>query len=283
MLSDRIRSALRSLALLGATLALAVCACAQQAAPARPELPLRAPEIQRIVERGELVVAMNAADSPPFFQSAADGNPSGLDVDLAREIGRELGVRVRFDRRAKSFNEVVVQVSRGQADIGIGKLSRTLARAQSVLFTQPYLTLHHALLLNRVRFAEIARGRSTQATLQHYPGSIAVLDHSSFQDFAARNFPQAAIRPFDTWDQAVQAVRNGQVSAAYRDEFEVRRVLARDPSSALHLSAVTVRDRVDTLGVAVDPRAPALLAWLDLLLAQRPQKLQVADLLKSVP
>ncbi len=52
----------------------------------------------RIVRRGELVVAMFRVDSAPFFVGR-NGVLSGTGVDLARLIGRELGVPVRFGLR----------------------------------------------------------------------------------------------------------------------------------------------------------------------------------------
>lgn len=259
---------------------LALMAASPVAVPAAAAGLQRAPEMQRIADRGELVVAMLGKDTPPFFMADAAGQPAGLDVDLAQEIGRQLGVAVRIQRSASSFNDVVAQVARGEADIGISKLSRTLARAQSVLFSEPYLTLRHALLLNRLRFASEAGSRGTPAALRDFRGTVGVLGGSSFQDYARRNFPAARIEPFDAWDAVVKAVAQGKVTAAYRDEFEVRRLLVADPGSSLHLRAVMLKDRVDTLGMAVGAEASTLCAYLNLFLAQRPVRLEVADLLK---
>ena len=60
----------------------------------------------------------------------------------------------------QTFNAVVDIIARGEADMAISKLSRTLARTQVISFSQPYLTLNHALILNRVKFAQFAKDRA---------------------------------------------------------------------------------------------------------------------------
>jgi polar amino acid transport system substrate-binding protein len=115
---------------------------------------LRAPDIKAILDRGELIVAMTAADQPPFYYVGSDGQLAGLDVTLARDIAARLGVKASFNRSPKSFNEVVELVAQGGADVAISKLSRTLVRAQMVRFTKPYVTFRHAMLFNRLRLAQ---------------------------------------------------------------------------------------------------------------------------------
>ena len=106
-----------------ATLALAQPQPQSQPQPGAPA------DIARIVARGTLVVAMRAEDTPPFFYQR-DGQLQGVEVEMARALARELGVALRVDRSPTSFNAVVDAVARGQADLGLSKLSRTLAEAK---------------------------------------------------------------------------------------------------------------------------------------------------------
>src|SRR5690349_21980735 len=91
-----------------------------------PDGRLLAPEFARIVNRGELVVAMLGVDQPPFFETR-NGRLQGIDVDIANEMAAKLGVQVRFNRDAKTFDGVVSLLANGDADLAISKLSRTLA------------------------------------------------------------------------------------------------------------------------------------------------------------
>jgi ABC-type amino acid transport substrate-binding protein len=240
-----------------------------------------APEIARIFNRGELVVAMLGVDTPPFFYKK-NNELVGIEVDLAKAIARELKVSVRFDRSAKTFNDVVDVVARHEADLGISKLSRTLARAQKISFTDPYLRLNHAFILNRVKFAEYAKGRPVPAAIRGYKGTLGVIAKSSFADYAARYFPQAKVRAYPNWGELIKAVDKGEVIAAYRDEFEVKSVLKTDPTASLTLRTVTFKDLEDTLGIAVSIEDPVLLAFVDQYLSQSAEKLTVDKVLQAV-
>ena len=240
-----------------------------------------APEFERIKQRGELLVAMLGTDTPPFF-FVQDQRLQGFDVDLAREIAKSLGVQLRFDRSAASFNEVVDKVSRNEADLGISKISRTLQRSQAVLFSQPYLTLYHGLLLNRVAYARLAGEKPPALVLRDFRGTLGVIAQSSFHDFALVNFPNAQIRPYPNWVELVAAVRRGELVAAYRDELEVKRVLVEQPRAALTLRTITIKDQQDALGVAVGTGSTSLLAYINQMIEGRSPKLTVTDILKAI-
>ncbi len=242
---------------------------------------LLAPGIARIVNRGELVVAMLGVDTPPFFY-VKNGELVGLEVDLARALARELKVHVRFDRSARTFNEVVDIVARQDADLGISKLSRTLTRAQMISFTQPYLRLNHAFIVNRVKFAELARDRPLPVVVRGFRGSIGVIAKSSFSDYARKNFPLAELREFPSWGEVLDALDKGQIMAAYRDEFEIKRILKSDPTASLTLRTVTFKDLEDTLGIAVGIQDPILLAYVNQFLSESPEKMTIDKVLKAL-
>jgi polar amino acid transport system substrate-binding protein len=238
-------------------------------------------DIGQILQRGELVVAMLASDTPPFFYMDGD-KLTGTDVRMAEQIAAELKVTLRIDRTAKSFNEVVEIVARGDADLGASKLSRTLARAQSVRFSDPYLSLNHALIINRLEFAKISRDMPLPTVVRNLTGSVGVIAKSSFADFAVRNFPKAKIVQYPSWNEVLEAVKRGDIVCAYRDEFEIRRILKADPGLALTLRTITLKDLNDSLGIAIGTRSPTLLAFVNQFLAQRREKLTVDSVLAEL-
>jgi ABC-type amino acid transport substrate-binding protein len=241
-----------------------------------------APDIARVMQRGELVVAMLGSDSPPFFH-VKEGKLVGTDVRMAQQLAAELKVPLRIDRAPGSFDEVIGRVASGRADMGISKLSRTLGRAQSVRFTEPYLRLKHALMLNRVEFARLSHRRKIEDVLRDYRGTLGVIANSSFAtNYAPRNFPAAQLVTFPTWELVVEGVITGKVVAAYRDELEIRRMLAADPGLALNLRIVAIKDLEDTLGIAVGYRDEALLALANQYLAQAAEKLTVEKVLSEL-
>ncbi|QGZ65724.1 transporter substrate-binding domain-containing protein [Paraburkholderia acidisoli] len=245
-----------------------------------PDGRLLAPEFARIIGRGELVVAVLSVDQPPFFEEK-NGKLEGLDIDLAKEIADKLHVKVRFNRDAHSFDDVVTLLARGQADIAVSKLSRTLTRATVISFSTPYLRLKRALLLNRVKFAQLAHGRSVPEVVRSYDSTIGVVANSSYAGYVVSNFPHAQVRSYATWDDVLKALNAGEVTAAYRDEFEVKRVLKVDPTASLRLRVVTLQDLEDTLAIGVNVNAPAMLSFINQFLSDRSVKLDVSTVLQA--
>jgi polar amino acid transport system substrate-binding protein len=245
-----------------------------------PDGRLLAPAFARIASRGELVVAMLGIDQPPFFE-VQDGRLTGFDVDLANEIAQKLGVKVRFNREAKTFDDVVNLLASGQADIAISKLSRTLPRAELISFSSPYVTLHRALLINRVKFAQLAHGRLVPDVIRAYDGTIGVVANSSYSDYVLANFPHAKVLSYPTWNALLSALNVGDVTAAYRDEFEVKHVLKTDPTASLRLRVITLEDLNDTIALGVNVSAPELLAFVNQFLVERSTKLDANTLLQA--
>ena len=84
----------------------------------------------------------------------------GLDVELIKGFAQKLGVKVSFLRTADSLDDVVSMVAKGEADLGISKLSITFNRTTKVLFTKPYIKLRKALIVNRTLLEQIRCDRT---------------------------------------------------------------------------------------------------------------------------
>jgi len=208
------------------------------------------PDIQRILDRGHLIVAVLGKENPPFFMGDND-NPTGLDIKIAEGLADALGVDLEFNRSASTFNEVVDQVYDLKADIAISKLSRTMSRAQRVQFSRPYVNMRQGLLVNRVQLAQQANGDSPIEAIRNFSGKVGAIDGPSYAGFLTQKFPNATVQAYPTWDDIVEAVFRGDVQAAYRDELEVKKVIARNPDAALRLQTIALTDTKDPIAMAM--------------------------------
>ncbi|AOI95505.1 ABC transporter substrate-binding protein [Burkholderia sp. LA-2-3-30-S1-D2] len=246
-----------------------------------PDGRLLAPEFARIVTRGTLVVAVLGVDQPPFFMSR-NGALAGVDIDLADELAKKLGVSVQFDRDARTFDDVVQLIATGQADVAISKLSRTLPRAQMVRFSTPYINLRRALLINRVSFAELAKGRPLPEVVRDYRGTIGVVAGSAYAEYVRTDFPAARVRTYPSWPATLDALNTGAVTAVYRDELAIKLVMQDDPTAPIRLRVATFDDLTDALAVGVPVSTPTLLAFVNQFLAERSRRLDVKSLLDAM-
>ncbi|MGZ4977206.1 MAG: substrate-binding periplasmic protein [Methylobacter sp.] len=207
-------------------------------------------EIQAIIKRGKLIVAMYGQDTPPFYYTDKNNELTGIDVVLIKGFADLLGVDVEFDRSAKFLDDVVEKVEKHQADLAICKLSMTFGRAQRVLFAEPYANLHQSLLVNRLELSRQLKGRSQEETIQNLTGKIGVVAKSSYVGYA-KHFKNMEVVQYPTWDEVIDHVLHGDITAAFRDDAEVKMILRDRPDTALHLLSVVLKDADDPKGIAL--------------------------------
>ncbi|MGE0615467.1 MAG: substrate-binding periplasmic protein [Bacteriovoracia bacterium] len=229
-----------------------------------------APEIQRILSRGRLIVALERTDRAPFFyRDPRSGSLKGIDIELARTVAENLAVEVEFDRSAVTADEAVRRVTSGKADIAISRLSVNLNWAISARFTRPYLVLNQAQLVNRLRRARTPN-RSPFGSLGESRARRAVgyLKGSAYEFFAQRYYPDAYPIPYNSLEGMFEDVLRGEIDSAISDSRSIRGWLRAAPQNGIQTEALTFPDRQDQLAMAVAWHSPQLHAWINLFLEQ---------------
>jgi polar amino acid transport system substrate-binding protein len=243
------------------------------------ELPA---DIMRIKQNGFIRVSILNHSIFPFIYKNDAGLLDGIDIRLARKIAEELGVEVVFINTADSFNGVVQLVVDGEADIAISKISATLKRTENVAFSRPYLVLNQALLINRLALAKIVNNKSERTVIRRLQTDVGVIRGSSYEEYLAKVFPDATKVTFETWEDAVEGVFTGQVTALYRDDFEIKRVIHEKSNGSLLAKSVTLIDKKDEIAIAVNWQDSQLLQWVNKFLASNvPETLTADQVLKE--
>ena len=101
----------------GLALTLAIMTCGAQAR-----------DMQSIEHSGELKVGVPGDYAPLAFRNAA-GELQGYDVDMARDLGRTLGLKVSFVYT--SWPALAADLQADKFDIAMGGVTETPARAQA--------------------------------------------------------------------------------------------------------------------------------------------------------
>src|SRR6476659_552786 len=92
----------------------------------------------------KLIVGMELA-YPPFEMTDEKGNPTGVSVDLAKALGSYLNREVEIQNIP--FDGLIPSLKTGKIDLIISSMTATPERAQSIDFSEPYLTTGLALLI----------------------------------------------------------------------------------------------------------------------------------------
>jgi polar amino acid transport system substrate-binding protein len=161
--------------------------------------------LAELAPNGVLRVAINLGN-PVLAQRAPDGSePRGASVDLARELGRRLGVAVRlvpFD----SAGQVIDALPAGHLDLVF--LAVDPVRAAGVLFTRPWMILAATCL---VRQDSSVR---TLADLDRPGTRIAVGRGAAYDLFLSRTLQFAQLVRAATSAEAIERFATDGLEAA---------------------------------------------------------------------
>jgi polar amino acid transport system substrate-binding protein len=98
-----------------------------------------------IKKRGKLIVG-TSADYPPFESVDKSGKFVGFDMDLAREIGKRIGVEVEIKDMA--FDGLIAATKSKKIDLVIACLTGTKERDEQIDFSLPYYFRKDAFLVS---------------------------------------------------------------------------------------------------------------------------------------
>lgn len=237
-------------------LALAGCGRGGGSGGGTPDLWERS-TIHQASRRGELVVLMEAQFRPFTFKE--DGVLVGFDVDLARHLADELGVKVRFEER--DFQMLAPELLAGRGDLVISGLTATPKRALEFSFSDPYFLTKTITLLAVPRADDV----KTLADLDH-PSRTVVAQASSTGEYAVRRMlPRATLRTFPSDALCALEVAQGKADAFVYDEWQIHHFAEQNPGRTRVLD-----EKVSTEPYAIECRKgdPDTLDWLNLVLRQ---------------
>ena len=206
---------------------------------------------QRVQERGVLRVGLDPTFPP--FETADDDDLRGIDVDLARAIGDDLGLAVEFVYFG--YDGLYDALATGQADVLLSALVVQMERTRDFAYSDSYFNAGQVLIVRReeaaVRGMVDLSGRRLAVELGSQ-GHVEALNWS-------RRLADMSILSYNTPDEALAAVATNEVDAALReadgalvDAVSGRLYLRDEPGLKL---AASITDEPYALVVRIDDRA----------------------------
>ena len=184
----------------------------------------------------------------------------GFDIDLAREMARELGVD--FAPVNTRWTSIIPSLTLGRCDIIISGMSVTEARRERVDFSDPYMQVGQTVLLS----ARLADQVSTYTDLNAGRYSVASKPGTTGEEAVRRFLPEAEYRPFGTEMEAATAVAAGEVDAfVYDRPFNATFVAMRGGENVVFLDQPFTEEAI---AFAIRKGDPDFLSWLNDFLAE---------------
>ncbi|MBW1722463.1 MAG: amino acid ABC transporter substrate-binding protein [Deltaproteobacteria bacterium] len=88
-----------------------------------------------IKQRGEIIVG-TSADYPPYESVDKKGNFVGFDMDIIREVGKRMGLKVKI--KDMGFDTLIAALQKKKIDLIIAAMQGTPERDEKVDFSIPY-------------------------------------------------------------------------------------------------------------------------------------------------
>lgn len=161
--------------------------------------------IEQILKRGVLKVGMDTFQ--PWAMKDKNGTFIGFEIDVARRLAEDMGVKVEFVPTA--WSGIIPALLTGKFDVIIGGMGILPKRALKVNFTQPYDYSGMSIVAHK----ELAAGFSSLDDFNKKDVQVAVKLGTTAVIAAKKHLPNATLRMFENETQTYQELRNGKVHA----------------------------------------------------------------------
>lgn len=192
----------------------------------RPDDRTARERVPHIVKRGRLIVGIDQSSNLLSFRDPISGALEGFDVDIAREIARDmLGSPDRIEFRLLTSARRVEALRRGDVDVIVKTMSITCDRREDITFSAPYFQAQQRILAVRDSGIEGIGSLSGRR--------VCAAAGSTSLERIQRLVPKAAILAVGSWADCLVALQQLQVDAITSDDVILAGMIAQDPYLAL--------------------------------------------------
>ena len=214
--------------------------------------------LKAIQDRGELLVGLEPGYMP-FEMKDKKGKLIGFDVDMAKEMAKAMGVKVKFIPTA--WDGIIAGLIAGKYDIIMSGMTVTQERNLKVNFANPYIVVGQSVLIHPKHKGKIKKARQLNKPEYTIVTKLGVTG----EIVTRKAFKKAKIRTFDTESDAASELLSGKADAfVYDQPFNVL-YKARQGDKVVHLDKPL---SYEPLGWAIRKGDPDFLNWLNHFLSQ---------------
>jgi cyclohexadienyl dehydratase len=178
--------------------------------------------LQTIKKNGELRVGTTGDWDPMSMKDPATNKYKGFDIDVMRELAKDLGVKVKFV--PTEWKAIVAGITAGRYDISTS-VTKTPKRAEVAGFTETYYkygTVPLVLKKNSKKF-------STWKSLNNKNVTIATTLGTSQEEKAKEFFPKSKLKSVEAPARDFQEVLAGRADGNITSSTEANKLVIKYP------------------------------------------------------
>jgi len=215
--------------------------------------------LNKIVQRGELRIGLDPGYMP-FEMKDKKGRLIGYDIDMAKKMAKEMGVKVKFVSTA--WDGIIAGLVTEKYDIIMSGMTITQQRNNKVNFANPYIVVGQTMLMKKSLSSKV----KTAADLDKKEYTIVTKLGVTGEIAARKFFKNAKILTFETEADAASEVLNGKADAMVYDQpYNVLFMSDKGAGKLVHLDKPLT---YEPLGWAIRKGDPDFLNWLNNFLRQ---------------
>ena len=256
------RKAFITLLVLAAALAVAATASGRPSAgQAAAAIPGCSPAALDLIAEGTLTIGADNPAFPPWFGGNEKTRPwkvsdpysgKGYESAVAYAVAKQLGfARGKVKWTVVPFNNSY-RPGKKPFDVYITQVSYTPARAKAVDFSKSYYFVNQAVVARKGK--PIAAAKSISALRSYRLG--AQLGTTSYEYIVKQIRPSQEPRVYDSNDQAVQALKNGQIDGIVVDLPTAFYVVAVQVSDGTIVGKLPTKGTKERFGIVLQKGSP---------------------------
>lgn len=203
--------------------------CGDPTASLRPFPAGQVPDsasLDAIRARGRLIVGLDTGSNLMSFRNPANGQIEGFDVDIAREVARDLlGDPDKVEFRVLNYDEREQALEDGKVDIVAKTMAVTCERRQRIDFSTVYYDAYQRILVmagSPIRDVSDLAGRR-----------VCVGEGTTSLERVERQQPEATAVTVPLWSDCLVMLQQNQVDAISTDDTLLLGLATQDPHSRL--------------------------------------------------
>jgi polar amino acid transport system substrate-binding protein len=166
------------------------------------------PLLKEIKTRGKIIIGTEAA-YPPMESIDEKGDFVGMDIDIARKIALDLGIKGEFQNIP--WDKLFDALKTKQVDMIISSITITTERAQTMDFSNPYFNAGQ-VVLTTIDKANTIKGLEALADKK-----IGVQIETTSETEAKKYTDPSFVIAYENYDLAKEALLNGTIDAIIID------------------------------------------------------------------
>ncbi|MGN0959424.1 MAG: transporter substrate-binding domain-containing protein [Coriobacteriales bacterium] len=206
--------------------------------------------VEDIQADGKIVIGV-FSDKNPFGYVDENGEYQGYDIELARQIGTDLGVDVEFVS-TEAANRVEY-LKTNKVDLILANFTVTPERAEAVDFCEPYMN---------VALGAVSHKSHVITSLDDVKDEqVIVISGTTAETYLTANYPNIKQQKFDTYAAAKTAFENDKNALWLNDNTEV--IAFANGDLAEYVVGIETLGNPDTIAPAVAKGNESLLTWIN--------------------